>query len=411
MYLLDKLIRYTALSTLMYVVLRYLPTVNMTPSKALTVVMLFIVTMIILESLSNLHVGTIDNFNGTQDNNVSCPCAVESMVSVDGSQNVTIDKIDSSNNVPIQITTTGVSNNEPIQATTTGASNNEIIATQSAVQVPLKPIATPPPVVTQTGVTVGDVAIPQKAVQHNIPTHIPDPNQRMVVGSTEDIQTPTDIPTNQAKRTSIPTTPPVNDDRYYWGSRYGKLGYDDRYGFGGMFYDEYPYYNRFRNNDKQHLMNTGTHIPNEMEGEGHTPYHDEIHRRKIEDRAHDLSGYAGRYQEVGSKSEKLNTVANSRRIEGPLDNEMPYTDYNHLPVASGYKSHAYEYGYSFLPPEKWYPQPPRPPVCITEKRCPVMPVFTQGAPADVKEFHSSRRISAPDLISSDYIGDKLNSGR
>ncbi len=206
----------------------------------------------------------------------------------------------------------------------------------------------------------------------------------------------------------------ANDDRFYWGTRYGNLGYDDRYGFGGMFYDEYPFYNRFRNSDyaSGESRNLGTNVP-VFNGDSERREQERVESRRLalEGRAVDLDGYDHRYQDVGSKSQRDRTFESRRRIEGELDDEIPYSDYNHLPIAAGYKSHDYEYGYSFLPPEKWYPQPPRPPICVTEKRCPVCPVTADGTPTDVKEFHSSRRITPPDLINTDYIGDKLNAGR
>jgi hypothetical protein len=207
---------------------------------------------------------------------------------------------------------------------------------------------------------------------------------------------------------------PANDDKYYWGTRYGQLGYDDRYGFGGMFYDEWPYYNRFRNNDLKSLSNTGERYGDttkngyEQAKELTANYDRE---QWIDERARTTDGYLGPYQEVGSKSGRTETTESRRRIEGTLDDELPYTDYNHLPVASGYKSHEAEFGWNFLPPEKWYPNPPRPPICVTEKRVPTMPVYTDQTTADLKEWHSSRRITPPDLISTDYIGEKLNSGR
>lgn len=101
----------------------------------------------------------------------------------------------------------------------------------------------------------------------------------------------------------------------------------------------------------------------------------------------------------------------SRAKDGVATSDMVYTDYNHLPVADGYQSHAYEYGDWFLPPEKWYPQPPNPPVCVTDKRCPVCPVYTTGAPVDVKEWFNSSRITPPDVINTDYVKQKLNAGR
>lgn len=179
---------------------------------------------------------------------------------------------------------------------------------------------------------------------------------------------------------------------------YTDVGYDDRYGFGGMFYDEYPFYNRFRADpdEKQKKIDM---------------VKEEIQEQRVEDRLNSTDGYKSRYQETGYKSEVLRTTDNKRRITGEIDDEIPYTDYNHLPVAAGYKSKDYEYGYNFLPPEKWYRQPPRPPICVTQQRSAVLPAYTNGAPLDVKEWHTSRRITPPDRINVAYIEDKLNGGR
>lgn len=76
-------------------------------------------------------------------------------------------------------------------------------------------------------------------------------------------------------------------------------------------------------------------------------------------------------------------------------NDVELNDYNHLPVPEDYDTNLYEYGYSFLPPEKWYPQPPNPPVCVTSKRCSVCPSLSQGTPVDVKEWNTSRKITGP----------------
>lgn len=108
-----------------------------------------------------------------------------------------------------------------------------------------------------------------------------------------------------------------------------------------------------------------------------------------------------------AKKQRINT----RYEKGVMDDEMKYTDFNHLPMASGYLSKNYEHGFSFLPPEKWYPEPPRPPICVAEKRCPVMPMYAQGLPADVKEWDTSRRITGPIEVDTEYIEEKMNSGR
>ena len=100
----------------------------------------------------------------------------------------------------------------------------------------------------------------------------------------------------------------------------------------------------------------------------------------------------------------------SRKDAGIIKSEVQYTDYNILPVTPE-DSKLYEYGYSFMPPEKWYPTPQHPPICVTEKRSPVFPISTTGTPVDMKEWDASRRITPGDVINIDYARDKLNSGR
>jgi hypothetical protein len=187
----------------------------------------------------------------------------------------------------------------------------------------------------------------------------------------------------------------------YYGVRYGN--YDDRYGFGGMFYDEYAY-----------SRNTGKAVPIDDLDRDRQRREDENSERlkaEVDEKGSTTKGYDSAYQEPGAKSERRYGLDHNRRIEGEIDDELPYSDYNHLPMAAGYKSHEYEYGYSFLPPEKWFPNPPRPPVCVTEHRSPILPMLANGTPVDVKEFHSSRRITPPDQISRTYIDEKLNAGR
>lgn len=93
-----------------------------------------------------------------------------------------------------------------------------------------------------------------------------------------------------------------------------------------------------------------------------------------------------------------------------MPSEVQYTDYNILPVTPE-DSKLYEYGYSYLPPEKWFPVPPHPPICVTEKRSQINPILSTGTPVDMKEWNDSRRITPGDMINVDYVKDKLNSGR
>lgn len=160
--------------------------------------------------------------------------------------------------------------------------------------------------------------------------------------------------------------------------------------FDGMFYDENPYFNRY-NDGYNSRANYDTDA-------------------KL--REYETNGYKSTYQTTGAKSEYNKSLGDdSRQIKGELIDEMPYSDYNHLPVAAGYKSKDYEYGYSFIPPEKWYPQPVRPPICVTDNRAPVCPSLASGTPIDVKDFNYANRVTGPYKMNTEYIKDKLNSGR
>jgi ferredoxin len=101
----------------------------------------------------------------------------------------------------------------------------------------------------------------------------------------------------------------------------------------------------------------------------------------------------------------------SRMEDGILSSEMPYTDYNSLPIGANVDSKVDDFSYTFLPPDKWYPVPPHPPVCIAEKQCPVCPVTTTGALANLKEWGEASRVTPGDQVNTTYLNEKLNSGR
>jgi hypothetical protein len=111
-------------------------------------------------------------------------------------------------------------------------------------------------------------------------------------------------------------------------------------------------------------------------------------------------------ESVGTRAEYVG----SRAADGVMSNEMQYNyaDFNTMPFTN---TGTFEAGYSFLPPEKWYPTPQNPPVCVVEKQCPVCPVYTEGTNIDLKYWDDSRRITPPDNINTKYIEEKLNSGR
>lgn len=50
--------------------------------------------------------------------------------------------------------------------------------------------------------------------------------------------------------------------------------------------------------------------------------------------------------------------------------------------------------YVLLNTEKWGPSLNPPPVCVTDKKCPVCPSLTSGYPLSVREFDASRKVTA-----------------
>ena len=100
-----------------------------------------------------------------------------------------------------------------------------------------------------------------------------------------------------------------------------------------------------------------------------------------------------------------------RHQKGVMLNEMTYNDYNTLPLNENMGNYEYDYGYTFMPPANWYPTPPNPPLCVSNKTCDVCPILTDGTTTELKKWNSSRRITPPDNINTKYIKEKLNSGR
>jgi hypothetical protein len=101
----------------------------------------------------------------------------------------------------------------------------------------------------------------------------------------------------------------------------------------------------------------------------------------------------------------------SRIEDGILTSEMSYTDYNTLPVGANVDTKIDDFSYTFLPPDKWYPIPPHPPICVAEKQCPVCPSTTTGTTAHLKEWSEASRVTPGDQINSRYVDGKINSGR
>jgi len=91
-------------------------------------------------------------------------------------------------------------------------------------------------------------------------------------------------------------------------------------------------------------------------------------------------------------------------------NELKYGDFNYIaPLNKGMINPAY----TFVSPTNWYPIPPHPPVCVTNKRCTTSPVIISDGKdymnfASIDDFDSSRRFTGDMGINIDYIKNVLN---
>jgi hypothetical protein len=93
-----------------------------------------------------------------------------------------------------------------------------------------------------------------------------------------------------------------------------------------------------------------------------------------------------------------------------LNSELKYGDYNYIgPLNKGMINKAY----TFINPTNWYPIPPFPPVCVTNKRCTTCPIqITDGKDymswAPLEDFDNARRFTGDMGINIDYIKNVLN---
>jgi hypothetical protein len=91
-------------------------------------------------------------------------------------------------------------------------------------------------------------------------------------------------------------------------------------------------------------------------------------------------------------------------------NELKYGDFNYIaPLNKGMINPAY----TFVSPTNWYPIPPHPPVCVTNKRCTTSPVIISDGKdymnfASLEDFDASRRFTGDMGINIDYIKNVLN---
>lgn len=89
-----------------------------------------------------------------------------------------------------------------------------------------------------------------------------------------------------------------------------------------------------------------------------------------------LNGPSNDYKLQDSNTYDINYK--SELINNDLENdeiEMEYVDANHLYVPPDYKSKIENLGYYYLMPEKWFSNPPVPPICLTQKKYKITPTI------------------------------------
>lgn len=93
-----------------------------------------------------------------------------------------------------------------------------------------------------------------------------------------------------------------------------------------------------------------------------------------------------------------------------LTNELKYGDYNYIgPINKGMINK----DYTFVSPTNWYPIPPHPPVCVTNKSCTTCPIqISDGKDymnyASWSDFDQARRFTGDMNINIDYVKNVLN---
>jgi hypothetical protein len=120
-------------------------------------------------------------------------------------------------------------------------------------------------------------------------------------------------------------------------------------------------------------------------------------------------------QEFLKDANKYNQSIYSYSTDAPktyeaLNSELKYGDYNYIgPLNKGMINKEY----TFISPTNWYPIPPVPPVCVTNKSCTTCPIqITDGKDymnfASLEDFDKARRFTGDMRININYIKDVLN---
>lgn len=118
--------------------------------------------------------------------------------------------------------------------------------------------------------------------------------------------------------------------------------------------------------------------------------------------------------ENNDKGNDNSSSLQQQHIDDPLlstfaGSEMKYTDYNKkffTPIGNGLGN--WDTSDTMLNTDKWTVPIQRPPVCKSEKVCPVCPITPIGYPLNLKEWDTSRRFTPSMGINTKYVEDVLN---
>ena len=103
---------------------------------------------------------------------------------------------------------------------------------------------------------------------------------------------------------------------------------------------------------------------------------------------------------------------NAPNEEESMESDMKYGDYNYIgPINKGMTNPDYTY----IAPSNWYPVPPFPPQCVTNKKCTTCPIQMNDGNdymtfTPLKDFNRARRFTGNMQINTDYIKNVLNNG-
>jgi hypothetical protein len=101
---------------------------------------------------------------------------------------------------------------------------------------------------------------------------------------------------------------------------------------------------------------------------------------------------------IENEKKAMNKIREKQRDEMVYTNTHPF---NTIPLGTQL------YGYTYLPPENWFRAYERPPVCVTDKQCPVCPIAESNT-SGLMEFDTTNNVLGPDGINLRYVKSKLN---